>query len=155
MCILILTRGDDTLFDASSIQEEDIIEICIWLGHTHPEGVLWYSAIKLVMLFHSTDKLQVMAHGVIKAMMMWHKEAIRVRTSLPFATHVRAYMAVVNGEPSGMQSSTPDREGEPQLSPCDPYLGGRTLHQLQVNLGDLADDELQQLMEDLCWEVAL
>ena len=43
-------------------------------------------------------------------------------------------------------------EEEPQLSPSDPNLGGRTPHQLQVNLGN---DELLQLMEDLCQEVAL
>ena len=37
ICILVLTRGDGTLFDATSIQEEDIVEICIQLGHTLPE----------------------------------------------------------------------------------------------------------------------
>ena len=41
-CILVLTRGDGTPFDAASIQEEDIIKICVWLGHTHPKGVLRY-----------------------------------------------------------------------------------------------------------------
>ena len=45
--------------------------------------------------------------------------------------------------------------GTPQHSPCDCHLGGSTPHQLQVNLGDLADDKLQQLMEDLHQEVAL
>ena len=67
MCLFILNKGDGTLFDASSILEEDVIEICIWFGHTHPEGVLQYSAIKSVMLFHTMDKLQIMAHGVMKA----------------------------------------------------------------------------------------
>ena len=102
------------------------------------------------MLFHSADKMQVMAHGVIKAMTL-HKEAIKDRTS-PSATHVRAYMVVVNGELLGSQTPTPDREKEPQLSPSDPHPGGRTWHQLQANLGV---DELQQFMEDLCQEVAL
>ena len=67
MCIFILTRGDGTLFNASSIQEENVIEICFQLGHTHPKGVLWYSAIESVMLFHTMDELQVMAHVVMKA----------------------------------------------------------------------------------------
>ena len=57
MCIFVLTKSDGTLFNASSILEEDIIEMCIQFGHTHPEGVLWYSAIKSVMLFHAADKL--------------------------------------------------------------------------------------------------
>ena len=64
MCLFGLTRGDGTPFNASSIQEEDIIEICIQLGHTHPEGVLWYSTIEPVMLFHTTDELQIAVHGV-------------------------------------------------------------------------------------------
>ena len=100
MCIFILTKADGTLFDASSIQEEDIIKICIWLGHTHPKGVLLYSTIKSVMLFHTMDELQVVACEVVKASTLC-KEAIRVRTSPPSAAHVRAYMAAVNGEPSG------------------------------------------------------
>ena len=87
MCLFILTKGDGTLFYASSILEEDIIEICIQLGHTHPEGVLWYSAIKLVMLFYTTDELQIAAHGVVKAMML-HDESITVRTSPLSVTHV-------------------------------------------------------------------
>ena len=49
MCILVLTRGDGTLSDAASIQEEDIVEICIQLGHTQPESVLCYSVVKSVM----------------------------------------------------------------------------------------------------------
>ena len=56
MCLFSLTKGVGTLFDASSILEDDIIEICIQFGHTHPEGVIQYSAIKLVMLFHTEDK---------------------------------------------------------------------------------------------------
>ena len=57
MCLFVLTRGDGTLFNASSILEEDVIEICILLGHTHPEGVLRYSTIELVMVFHTVDEL--------------------------------------------------------------------------------------------------
>ena len=80
VCLFALTKGDGTPFNASSILEEDIIEICVWFGHTNPERVLWYSAIKSVMLFHTMDELQVMMCGVVKAMML-HNEAIRVRTS--------------------------------------------------------------------------
>ena len=34
MCVLVLTRGDGTSFDAASIQEEDIIELCVEMGQT-------------------------------------------------------------------------------------------------------------------------
>ena len=154
MCIFALTRANGTLFDASSIQEEDIIEICVWFGHTHPKGVLWHSAIESVMQFHMTDKLQVIVCGVMKALMLCD-EAIRVRTSPLSATHVRAYMAAVNGEPSGTQPPPSDGQGESHSSHSNPHPGGRTPQQLQANLGDLTDDELWQLMGDLCWEVAL
>ena len=73
----------------------------------------------------------------------------------PSATHVRAFMAVRVGEPSGTQPPTPDRGEEPPPSPSDPHLGGRTPHQFQEDLGDLGDAELRQLMDDLYWEVTL
>ena len=58
--ILVLTRGDAALLDATSIQEQGTVEICVQLGHTHPKGVLGYLAMELVMLFHSTDDTLVM-----------------------------------------------------------------------------------------------
>ena len=60
-CILVLTRGDGTPFDEASIQEKDIIEICVHLGHTHPKGVLRYLAMESAMLLHSADNMLVMA----------------------------------------------------------------------------------------------
>ena len=150
----ILTRGNDTPFHASSILEEEIIKICVRLGHTHPEGVLWYSTIESVMLFHTTDELQIAMCGVMKALTL-HDETIRVRTSPTSGTHVRAYMAEVGGEPSGMQPLPSNREEKSHLSPGNPHPGGRTSQHLQANLGDLAGNELHQLKEDLCWEAAL
>ena len=124
-CIFILTRADGTLFDASSIQEEDVVEICIQFGHTHPKGVLQYSTIESVILFHTVDELQVMVCGVMKASTL-HEEAIRVRTSPPSATHVRAYMAAVNGEPSGTKPPS-EGEEEPHSSPSNcTQVGGPT-----------------------------
>ena len=64
-------------------------------------------------------------------------------------------MVVVDGEPSDSHHPTPDREGNPQHSSHGCHPGGSTPHQLQVNLGNLADDELQQLMEDVMWDVTL
>ena len=80
-----------------------------------------------------------MAHGVVKALTL----------------HDEAYMAVVNGEPSGTQPLPSDGKEEPCLSPSNPHPGGRTLQQLQANLKDLADNELQQLMEELHREISL
>ena len=73
---------------------------------------------------------------------MLHDAPIKVRTSPPPATHVRACMAAVNGEPSGTQPPPSNGEEECHLSPSDPHPGGRTLQPLQANLGDIADEEL-------------
>ena len=51
-------------------------------------------------------------------------------------------MVIMDGEPTGVNHPTPDREGNPQHFPRDHHLGGSTPHLLQANLGDLADDEL-------------
>ena len=64
------------------------------------------------MLFHSVDEMLVMAHGVIKGMVL-HKESTKLRTSHPSAAHVRAYMVVMDGEPSGAQPLTTDMEEQP------------------------------------------
>ena len=56
--IFIVTRKDGTLLDVTSVSEEDIIKICMTLGHTHPLGVLWYSATELVALFCTTEEMQ-------------------------------------------------------------------------------------------------
>ena len=130
MCLFVLTSG--TLSIASSILEEDIIEICVQLGHTHPEAVLWYCATKSVMLFHTADKLQIMVHGVMKALML--HEAIRIRTSPPSAAHVRAHMVMVSGEPSGTQPLPSNGEEEPQSHSGNPHPGGRTPQHFQANL---------------------
>ena len=77
MCVLVLTRSNGTLFDATSMWEENIIELCIQLGQTHPKGVLQYLAAELVVLFHSADEMLVAVHGVVKATALW-KEPIRL-----------------------------------------------------------------------------
>ena len=92
----------------------------------------------------------VMVCGVTKAMVL-HKEPISINTSSPSATHLRAYIAVRDGWPSGTQTLTPDREEIPQPSPSNPQPDGRTLYQFHMDLGD---SQIRQLIEDLHEEVA-
>ena len=77
MCVLVLTSGDGTPFNVASIQEEDIIELCVERGQTHPKGVLWYLVTESVVLFHSANKMLVTVCGVTKTMAL-HKEPIRL-----------------------------------------------------------------------------
>ena len=67
MCLFILTRQDGTLLNATSVSEEDIMEICTRLGHTHPMGVLCYLAMESVALFWSTEDMQHATCRAIKA----------------------------------------------------------------------------------------
>ena len=49
MCVLTITRGDGTPFDANFLQQEDKLELCVSVGQAHPKGVLQLSAIELVV----------------------------------------------------------------------------------------------------------
>ena len=73
----------------------------------------------------------------------------------PSNAHVRVFVAVRDGCPSGAHTVTPDREEVPQPSPSNPQLDGRTPHQYQMDLRDLGDAQLRQVMENLCQEVSL
>ena len=103
MCLFILTRKDGTPFDVTSVSEEDIMEICVRQGHTHPMGVLHYSAVELVALFYSTEDIQHATHGAVKVTVLQDK-AIAIRARAPSETHIRAYMIAVGGDPSKLQS---------------------------------------------------
>ena len=70
MFLFVLTRQDSTPFYTTSVSEEDIMEICVRLGHTHPMGVLHYLAMESVALFHSTEDMQHATHRVIKVMVL-------------------------------------------------------------------------------------
>ena len=58
ICIFIVTRKDGTLLDVTSVSEEDIVEICVTLGHIHPLGVLQFSVMELVAMFCTTEEMQ-------------------------------------------------------------------------------------------------
>ena len=57
ICVFIVTRRDGTLLNVTSVSE-DILEICVTLGHTHPLGVLQYSVMELVALLFTTEEMQ-------------------------------------------------------------------------------------------------
>ena len=47
VCLFVATRKDGTPFNATSVTDEDIIKICIKMGHTHPLCVLCYSSNRI------------------------------------------------------------------------------------------------------------
>ena len=104
--------------DASSISEEDIIEICIKKGHTHPLDVLHYSATESVILFCTTDELKCVTCSII-GIMEFQGEAIMVRAVAPLEAHVTTYIAMSHKSPS-------NREKEPQTPPQQTPPWGNT-----------------------------
>ena len=110
MCVLILTKRHGTPFDVTSILEEDIIKICIKLGHTHFLGVLHYSVTKSIILFQLADDMQCATGGAVKETAL-HKEAFAVRASAPSKTHMRTYMTAVGVQPSRTQPPSSEGRG--------------------------------------------
>ena len=154
ICLFVITRKDGTPLNATSVTDEDIVEMCVKMGHTHPLDVLHYSAMDSVALFHSTEEMQHATHGAIKAMELW-EEAIAIRAVAPSVTHVKAYIMTVHGDHSKPQSPPSEEEGEPHSPHDNSYPSGETLHCLQAELGNLPDHELHQLVEDLHQEITL
>ena len=147
-CIFIVTRKDGTLLNVTSVSEENIIEICVMLGHTHPLGVLSYLATELAALFHTTEEMQWASHTARKAMEL-QDEPIAMQTITPSEHHIRVYIATVWGDPSKPWSPPSEGEVGSHSPTSNPHLGGGTPHHLQAELGNFTDQELCPLMEDL------
>ena len=132
ICVFIVTRKDGTPYDVTSVTEEDIMEICVTLGHTHPLGVFQYLVMESVALFHMAEERQWASHGAMKAMELWDE---------PSEHHIRAYITIVGGDHSKQQSLSSEGEGDPHSPTGNPHPGGSTPHHLQAELGDLIDQE--------------
>ena len=72
----------------------------------------------------------------------------------PSEHHIMAYITIVRGDHSKLQSLPSEGESDPHSPTGNPHLGGGTLHHLKAKLGSLTDQELYQLMEDLHQEIA-
>ena len=99
MCLFVITQKDGTLLDATSVVEEDIVKMCVKMGHTHLLGVLCYSAMESVALFCSTEDMQSVTCRAIKVTEL-QGEAIAIRAVAPSKTHVKAYIIAVGGDSS-------------------------------------------------------
>ena len=89
--------------------------------------------------------------------MQWNYEMNRLpfELQLLWSITLRVYIAVAGGDHSKPWSPPSEGEGDPHSLTGNPHPGGNTLHCLQAELGNLADQELWQLMEDLHQEITL
>ena len=122
-CALAIARDDGSPFDATSIQEEDIIELCVSVGWAHPKSVLWLLGTELVIMFWSSKEMLAVTHMVTKPM-AWYEEPIQLCTSPPSTTHLSAYIAWRNAQPLGIQSLTSEGEEVPQSLPSNANMVG-------------------------------
>ena len=120
--------------DASSISEEDIVEICMKKGHTHPLGVLHYSAMESIILFSTAEDLNHVSRGLVD-MTELQNDAITVATLAPMEAHIASFTMVWHSKPTL-------GDGELHTPPQQTPPSGGTLHHLQAELGDLDDHEL-------------
>ena len=94
------------------------------------------------------------SHGAIKATEL-HDEPIAIKTVAPTEPHVKAYITVGGGYPPKLQSLPSEEEADINPPTGNPSQGRGTPRCLQAELGNLADRELWQLVEDLQQEIAL
>ena len=78
---------DGTPMDASSISEEDILELCVKQGHTCPLGVLRYLAMESIILFSTAEDLHCASHGLVDVTEL-QDIAITVVTLAPTEAHM-------------------------------------------------------------------
>ena len=91
--MFILTHKDGTPFEVTSVTEEDIVQICMTLGHIHPMGVLQYLATEPVALFHTVEEMQRESCGAITVRELCN-EPIAIKIVAPTEPHIRAYITV-------------------------------------------------------------
>ena len=153
VCVFIIMCKDGTPFDVTSITEEDIMQICMTLGHIHPLGGLQYLATESVALFHMVDEMQQASCGAIKVTELCNK-LIAIKIIAPMEPSGKDVHHCRGGYPSKLWSLPSEEEDDTNAPTGNPHWGGYSA-MLQAELGDLTDQELQQQMEDLYQEIAL
>ena len=87
MFVFIVMCKDGTLFDVTSVMEEDIVQLCMTLG------ALRYLATELVALFFMVEEMQWASHGAIKVTELCD-EPIAIKIVALTEPHISAYITV-------------------------------------------------------------
>ena len=145
LLVVSITKGDGTPLDASSITEEDMVEICVRRAHTCPLGVLQYSAVESVVLFGNVTDVN-RTHCVLPDVMEFQDKAVTVQTMAPIEAQVTAFQAMWHSNLTagdGELHTPPYRTPPDEETPCH----------IHAQLGDLNYSELQWLIRDLLQEI--
>ena len=98
LLVVLITKGDGTPLDASSITEEDIVEVCVRRAHTHPLGVLQYSMAESVILFGNVTNVNC-THHILPDMTEFRDKTITVWTMAPIEVQVTTFQAMWHSNP--------------------------------------------------------
>ena len=118
ICVLTIARGDGTLFNADSLLEEDIVKLCVGMGQVHPDGIVWLTAMELVIAFHSSEEM-LAAVCLITSAIVWHDYPIRVHTRPSTAAQIWDYVAVRDRWPCSASVPIPEGGLIPPPLPSD------------------------------------
>ena len=114
--------------------EEDLVEICITKGHTHPLGVLHYLPTESVIFFSTGEDLNHVTCGLADVTEL-QGNAITITTLAPTEADIASFTTVGHSKPTL-------GDGELHTPPQQTPPSEGTLHCLQEELGDLNDNEL-------------
>ena len=109
LLVVSITKRDGTPLDASSISEEDIVELCVRRAHTCPLGVLQYSTADSVILFSNVADVNRTQH-VLPDVTEFCNEAITTQTMVLAQAHITAFIEMWHLNPAA-------GEGEPHTPP--------------------------------------
>ena len=99
LLVVSITKRDGTPLDASSILEEDIVELCIRRAHTHLLGVLRYSVVDSVVFFNNIADVN-RTQQVLPDVLEFCNEAIATQTMAPMQAHVTAFIEMWHSNPA-------------------------------------------------------
>ena len=99
LLVVSITKRDGTLLDASSIMEEDMVELCVRRVHTCPLGVLQYSMADSIILFSTVTDVNCTQH-VLPDVTEFCDEAIATWTMAPAQAYVTAFIEMWHSNPT-------------------------------------------------------
>ena len=132
--VVSIAKRDGTLLDASSILEEDIVELCIGRAHTCPLGVLWYSTVDSVVFLSSATDVNRTQRALLD-ITEFGDESITIRTVAPTEVQITTFQAMWHSNPmagTGELHTPPYQTPPNEETPC----------RIHAQLGDLNDQEL-------------
>ena len=134
LLVVSIVKRDGTLLDASSILEEDIVELCARRAHTRLLGVLRYSAVDSVVFLNDAAAVDRTQHALLDVM-EFGDEAVAIRTMAPTEVQVTAFQTM-------WHSNTVAGAGELHTPPYHTPPNEEMPCRIHAQLGDLNDNEL-------------